>query len=98
VFYASVARDKPDALEQRVALRSLHFDYLNSLGAKLVFAGALFDENDRMNGSLMVVEADSLDEAKALVGGDPFVLNGLYASFKVKRWTFAFNNAAGRKG
>jgi uncharacterized protein YciI len=98
MFYASIARDKPDALEQRNALRSLHFDYLNSLGSTLIFAGALFGEDDKMDGSLMVVETNSLEKAKELVKGDPFFVNGLYASCEVKRWTFSFNNAAGRKG
>ncbi len=98
MFYASIARDKPNALEQRIALRNLHFDYLNSLGSKLIFAGALFGEDDRMDGSLMVVETDSLAEAKAVVERDPFVVNGLYASYEVKRWTFSFNNAVEKKG
>ena len=98
MFYAVIARDKPDGLEQRNLLRNLHFDYLNTLGEKLVFVGALFGEDDRMDGSLMVVEADSLNEAKTLAAGDPFVVQGLYASLEVKRWTFSFNNTAGRKG
>lgn len=98
MFYAVIARDKPDGLDQRKALRDAHFAYLNSLGQKVVFAGALFGEDDKMDGSLMVVEADSLEEAKTLAGGDPFVVQSLYASYEVRRWTFAFNHAAGRKG
>jgi uncharacterized protein len=98
MFYAVIARDRPDGLDQRLALRAEHFDYLTALGQKLVFAGALFGDGDRMDGSLMVVEAESLDEAKMLAAGDPFVAQGLYQSYEVKRWTFALNHAEGRKG
>ncbi len=97
MFYAVIARDKPNGLEQRMALRDIHFAYINSLGQKVVFAGALFGDDDRMDGSLMVVEAASLEEAKTLAAGDPFVVQGLYASYEVKRWTFAHNNVAGRR-
>jgi hypothetical protein len=97
MFYAVIARDRPGGLEQRLALRAAHFAYLTSLGQKVVFAGALFGADDTMDGSLMVVEADALDEAKALAAGDPFVAQGLYASYEVKRWTFSLDNAAGRK-
>ncbi len=98
MYYAVVAHDRPNGLQQRNALRDLHYKYLNSLGQSLVFAGALFSEDDKMDGSLMVVEADSLKEAKKLAAGDPFVIQGLYASYEVKRWTFSFNNVSGRKG
>ncbi|CCW19082.1 YciL protein [Sphingobium indicum BiD32] len=98
MFYAVIARDRPHGQEQRNALRSPHFDYLNGLGRKVVFAGALFGDDGRMDGSLMVVEAESLDDAKALAAGDPFAVQGLYASWEVKRWTFAVDNATGRTG
>lgn len=98
MFFAFIAQDKPGAVDKRLALRDRHFAYLESLGEKLVFAGALFDAHDEMDGSLMVLEAGSIADARNLVAGDPFVEEGLYASVQVKRWSFAFNKAAGRQG
>ena len=56
MLYAMFARDRPDGLEQRISLRADHFNYLHSLGDKVVFAGALFGNADKMDGSLMVVK------------------------------------------
>ncbi|WP_118137627.1 YciI family protein [Oceanicella sp. SM1341] len=94
MYYAVTAQDNPNAGDQRLVLRDRHFAYLKSLGEKLVFAGALFDARDNMDGSLMVLDAESLDEAEALVAGDPFVSEGLYIFTQVKRWSFSFNNLA----
>jgi uncharacterized protein YciI len=96
MLYAVIAYDRPDGLEQRIALRTDHFNYLHSLGDKVVFAGALFGSADKMDGSLMVVEAASLEQAKALVSGDPFVIRGLYATYEVKRWNWSVNNPNAR--
>ena len=69
---------------------------MRSLGDKVVFAGALFGDTDKMDGSLMVVEAVSLEEAEKLVSGDPFVVHGVYASYEVKRWNWSVNNPTAR--
>jgi hypothetical protein len=96
MLYAMIARDRPDGLEQRIALRADHFNYLHALGDKVVFAGALFGDADKMEGSLMVVEAASLEEATMLVNGDPFVVRGVYGSYEVKRWNWSVNNPNAR--
>jgi uncharacterized protein YciI len=96
MLYAMIAHDTPDGFEQRMSLRAEHFNYLHSLGDKVVFAGALFGNADKMDGSLMVVEAASLSEAKTLVSGDPFVVRGVYRSYEVKRWNWSVNNPTAR--
>jgi uncharacterized protein len=96
MLYAMIARDRPDGLAQRISLRADHFNYLHSLGEKVVFAGALFGNADKMDGSLMVVEATSLEEAMTLVSGDPFVVRGVYGSYEVKRWNWSVNNPTAR--
>jgi len=94
MLFAVIAHDKPDGLEQRISLRADHFNYLHSLGDKVVFAGALFGNADKMDGSLMVVEAASLEEA--IVSGDPFVVRGVYGSYEIKRWNWSVNNPTAR--
>jgi uncharacterized protein len=96
MLYAMIARDRLGGLEQRLALRAAHFEYLRSLDDKVVFAGALFGDTDKMDGSLMVVEAASIEEALALVSGDPFVAGGVYGSYEVKRWNWSVNNPTAR--
>jgi uncharacterized protein YciI len=96
MLYAIIAQDKANGVEHRLATRPEHLDHLNSMGDKIVFAGALYGEDDKPQGSLMVIEAGSLEEAKAMAEADPFVKRGVFASYTVTRWTWAVNNPTGR--
>jgi hypothetical protein len=37
MLYAMIAQDRPDGFEKRISLRADHFNYLHSLGDKVVF-------------------------------------------------------------
>ncbi len=91
MLYAMIAKDKPDALQVRLDTRPVHLDHLNGLGKKLVFAGALLDAEDKPEGSIVVFEAETLEEAEAMAAADPFVAAGVFASYEVKRWRVAIN-------
>jgi uncharacterized protein len=92
MLFVFIGRDKPNALAERVAIRPVHLEHLASLGEKLQLAGALWDDNDQPEGSVMVLEAESLEQAKALFAADPFVTEGVFASWEVKRWNLAVNH------
>jgi uncharacterized protein YciI len=91
MLYAMIAKDAPGALQTRLDTRPVHLDHLNSLGKKLVFAGALLDADEKPEGSIVIFEADSLQEAEQMAAGDPFVSAGVFASYEVKRWRVAIN-------
>ncbi len=93
MLYAMIAKDAPGALQQRLDTRPVHLEHLNSLGKKLVFAGALLDDNEQPEGSIVVFEAESLEEAQKMAAADPFVPAGVFASYEVKRWRIAINNS-----
>ena len=94
MLYAMIAKDAPGALQTRLDTRPVHLDHLNSLGKKLVFAGALLDAEDKPEGSIVVFEAENLQEAQAMADADPFVAAGVFASYEVKRWRIAINTTA----
>lgn len=96
MLYAIIAEDKPDGLEHRLAVRPTHLKHLESLGDKLVFAGPFLDENEKPRGSLMVIDAQSRAEAEAMAAQDPFVTQGVFARYEVKRWNWGINNPTGR--
>lgn len=96
MLYAIIAQDKPNNVEHRLAVRPTHLEHLKSLGDKLVFGGALVGTDDKPEGSLMVIEADSLEQAKAMAAQDPFVTEGVFGSYEVKRWNWAVNNPTNR--
>jgi uncharacterized protein YciI len=84
MLYAIIAQDKPNGVEHRLATRPEHLEHLKTMGDKIVFAGALFGEDDKPQGSL------------ALAAADPFVTRGVFASYTVTRWNWAINNPTGR--
>lgn len=84
-------RDKADALALRQETRPQHLEYIKELGDALLLAGPFVDENDNMNGSLLVIKANSLDEAKAMAARDPYAKVGLFATSEVTPWKWLVN-------
>ncbi|MDR3471833.1 MAG: YciI family protein [Devosia sp.] len=91
-LYALIAKDKPNNVDQRLAVRPAHLVHLESLGNKVVFAGAFQTEEARPTGSLVVIEAPNLTEATMLFEQDPFVRQGVFHSYEITRWNWAINN------
>ena len=93
MIYALICTDKPDSLAIRKANRPQHLAYLESLGETLVLAGPFTEpDGETMNGSLIVVEAPSLDAARTIAAGDPFARAGLFATVEVRPWLWTINN------
>ena len=42
-----------------------------------------------MNGSLIVIEASSLDDARNIAAGDPFAKLGIFANVDIRPWLWA---------
>lgn len=93
MLYALICTDKPGSLAARKANRPEHLAYLNSLGETLVLAGPFTEpDGQTMNGSLIVVEAPSLDAARKIASGDPFAKAGIFASVDIRPWLWTVNN------
>jgi hypothetical protein len=94
MLFALICTDKPDGLPIRKANRPDHLAYLESLGDTLLFAGPFTEEDGQtMNGSLIVIEAESLREARAIADGDPFARAGLFESVDIRPWLWSIDNA-----
>jgi uncharacterized protein len=93
MLYAVICTDKPDSLPVRQANRPEHLAYLESLGNALVLAGPFLEPMaETMNGSLIVVEAASLEAARRIAAQDPFARAGLFASVQIRPWVWTINN------
>ena len=90
-LFAIVCKDKPGALETRLATRPTHLDYLNS-SKTLKLAGALLDDAGGPIGSIIVVEAETLAEAQAQADNDPFTGAGVFESVEVRQWRLAIGS------
>jgi uncharacterized protein len=92
MLYALICTDKPNSLALRKANRPQHVEYLQSLGKTLVFAGPFTQEDGAtMNGSLVVIEAPSIEAARKIAAGDPFAKIGLFASVDIRPWLWIMN-------
>ncbi|MGA8689526.1 MAG: YciI family protein [Methyloceanibacter sp.] len=95
MLYALICTDKPNSLAIRKAKRPEHVEYLESLGDALVIAGPFTEaDGETMNGSLIVIEAASLQAAEKIAAGDPFAKAGLFASVEIRPWLWTFNSPA----
>jgi uncharacterized protein YciI len=93
MLYAVICSDKPNSLPLRMANRPDHLAYLQSLGETLVFAGPFIAEDGvTMNGSLVVVEAATLDAARKIAAGDPFAKAGVFVTVDIRPWLWTINN------
>jgi uncharacterized protein YciI len=82
-LYVLVCNDKPDSLELRLANRETHLAYARGFADRLKVAGPLLDEAGNMAGSLLILEAESLEDARAFNLDDPYQKAGLFASVQV---------------
>ena len=91
MLFAIVGYDKPNGLAHRMEVRPDHLAHLDTLGDRLKLAGPFLDANGDMNGSFMVIEAESQAEAEAIFARDPFVSRGVFGSIEIRRWHIGIN-------
>lgn len=71
------------------ANRPAHLDHLKSLGDRLIFAGPTLGSDDKPNGSLVVIETQTLDQANTFAASDPYAKAGLFADVTLRPWIWA---------
>lgn len=88
MYFIVYAKDKPGHTEMRAANRPDHVAWLKSCTVPV--AGPLLaDDNETMIGSMLIVEAESLADVKAMLPNDPYALAGLFESVEVHPWIWA---------
>ncbi|TBW36315.1 YciI family protein [Siculibacillus lacustris] len=95
MLFVAVCRDKPDHLAVRTAHRDAHRAWLAGLGHTLKIAGPFLDDaGHEMIGSMLILEADSLEAARATFAADPYAIAGLFAAVEVRPWLWIFGKPA----
>ena len=89
--FALVAHDRPDSVSRRLEIRPAHLQFLDSLGEGLVLAGPFLNDKGEGVGSIVVIEAGSLDEAREIFARDPYAQAGLFDSITIKPWKLSVN-------
>ena len=89
--FALVAHDRPNSVARRLEIRPQHLKHLDSLGDKLLLAGPFLNDKGEGVGSIVIIEAGSLEEARTLFNRDPFVTEGLFDQVTIKPWKLTIN-------
>ncbi|UJW75233.1 YciI-like protein [Rhizobium sp. SL42] len=94
MLFAVICADKPGHLNLRMETRPPHVEWLNGLNAAgtLKIAGPFLDSDGKPCGSMLLISADSLEDAKALAAQDPYAKAGLFESVEIKPYNWVFNN------
>jgi uncharacterized protein YciI len=83
-----IGHDAPESKAKRPLFRPAHLEHLAPLSAagRVPLAGPFTDGS----GSLIVLEADSLEAAWAIVARDPYVVNGVFNRVDVRPFLRVF--------
>jgi len=83
--FVIIGMDGPEGEVKRKVLRPAHLERLKRLESegKLVLAGPFADRS----GSLIIIEADSIEEARAFIQKDPYVEQGVFEKVEVRPFT-----------
>jgi uncharacterized protein len=82
---ALICTDKIGALHIRMDNRPAHLTYIAATGV-VEMAGPFLDGEAKMTGSLIILNAESVQAAKDWAAGDPYAKAGLFATVVISEW------------
>ena len=94
MLFAIVCQDKLDSLALRMEKRPEHVEYLKGFNDRIAIAGPMLsDDGESPIGSLLIVELEDLEAARAFAAGDPFAKAGLFESVSIRPYRKTFPQA-----
>tara|TARA_R110000868_G_scaffold6550_8_gene37094 strand:- start:8660 stop:8956 length:297 start_codon:yes stop_codon:yes gene_type:complete len=87
-------RDKPGALDIRLATREAHLAWLKAAGSAIKAAGPWLGSDDKPAGSLLIVEMADRAALDAWLAQDPYALAGLFQSVEAAPYKWVFSPPA----
>jgi uncharacterized protein len=99
-LFVLLGRDAPDTAELRKKIRASHLEHLKAAAdqGRIVHAGPLLDPTGTPVGSLIVLEADTIEAARATAALDPYVTAGVFQTFEVLETRAVFGARAETPG
>jgi uncharacterized protein YciI len=83
--FVMICEDKPDSLALRMANRDDHLEFIDTHSEKIRLAGPMLsDDGEGMVGSLLIIDAESIDQVKEISANDPYAQAGLFAKVTIR--------------
>ena len=79
------AYDGKGMLEKRMAVRPRHLEGMARLGAHVVCAGGLLDDEGKMKGSVLIMDFQSREELDNYLANEPYVQEHVWGKIEVER-------------
>jgi hypothetical protein len=84
-LYVFYGLDGPQGPAIRASTRPAHLDWIGSLSPRVRLAGPMRQTDDGPPvGSMIVLEAATLEDAQRIFAGDPYTAAGLWASADIR--------------
>lgn len=94
MLFAVIRHDHPNSLDLRMAARPKHLEYLKTVLDKIMYGGALLDDEGKQIGSMLIIDVADKAAADAFADADPFVEANLFASTSVRQFRPVFQDGA----
>ena len=84
-LFISIGRDGSEGAQKRPGARPQHLDHLRRLdeAGRIRFAGPLKNDQGSPCGTVIVMEAKDLAEARAVAESDPYLALGVFETLEV---------------
>ena len=82
---ALICIDKPDAVQIRLDTRAAHLAHIAATGV-VEMAGPFLNSEGRMTGSLIILDVETLADARAWATSDPYAQAGLFDAVTITEW------------
>lgn len=87
MLFIAYCTDDPAKPDLRAETRPAHLEWLQRSAARIRVAGPFLDDaGEAPRGSLLVVEADSLDDARRFLAEDPYAKADLFVAVSLHPW------------
>lgn len=101
MYYVIFGTDKPGMSNVRQDIRPVHREYLRNPGAhkvKVHIGGpTLTHDLETMNGTLLVVEAQSMEAVQNFVKDDPYSAADIFAEIVIRPWVWGLGGPVDTK-
>jgi uncharacterized protein len=96
-LFAIIAYDAPDAHDRRMAARADHFAHIERVMDRVAIAGPMKTDAGGFAGSLLIVKAETREEAEALLRSDPYFKADIWDRWDIHPFTAAAGSWIGGK-
>ena len=95
--FVIIGEDGNNRFELRQKTRSDHLTYWGEKGEAFLSGGPFLNDMDQPVGSMIIVEAQSLEQAREWAEADPYMVAGVFEKLSVRRWNWIFCNPKSKR-